>query len=170
MNTNQSTNVAGGLFLEITPLRNPWRWSFYNELLYYSFKFDGGYRDDIAANQYTITNTTVGGSYLNLNTMVRFKYPVGQLMLYINGGVSNSLIFNETNKIKVETVFYSTDNTTERKTFSSSKYCLGYGFGLGAIFKNYSLEARYMTGNNFSGISALTISSNQYFVLLGYRF
>ena len=34
LNNNQSTNMTGGFFMEITPARNPWRWSFYNELLY----------------------------------------------------------------------------------------------------------------------------------------
>jgi hypothetical protein len=167
----QSVNIATGVFFDFVLPRNQRKWSLYNELIFTSYKVKGCYKDYEHENKYTITHTTIGYSYIKVNNMLRYKYPVGKLFVYVNGGVSNGYAISENNYRKTETKFYSTESTKEGLAVDGAKrYEFGYILGLGAKLKKYSFEIRYEKGNGMSDFSSLTSATKRFYFLLGYRF
>lgn len=170
-NYNQSTNFSGGIFFNIVLPRNQGKWSINNELLFTSYKVSGRYEDYRNEDYYEITSTEIGYSNLKLNTLIRFKYPIGKLFLYVNGGMSNGFAITETNYKKIESKFYTTEMTEEGLAIDDTrKYEQGWIFGLGAKYNKISLEIRYELGNGMSKYTALNATTKRYYILLGYRF
>lgn len=166
-----SVNFSAGLFLDVILPRNQRKWSIYNEIIFTSYKFDDRHIDYENENKYTITYTEIGYSYLKLINMLRFKYPVGNLFVYINAGISNGFAISETNYEKEESKYYSIEKVKEGKALNETrKYEQGLVFGLGTKFKKYSFEMRYEIGSGISTYSALKSSTNRYYFLFGYRF
>ena len=173
VNTNydNSANFSAGLFLDVVLPRNQGKWSFYNELLYTSYEVNGSYNDFEHENKYLISTTTIGYSYLKLNTMIRFKYPIGKMHIYLNAGISNGFAISETNYLLKEKKFWDIETTEEDKAISDTrKYEQGYIVGLGTKFKKYAFEIRFENGNGMSKHSSLKSSTLRYYFLLAYRF
>lgn len=105
---NSSINISAGLFFDIILPVTKGRWSINNELLFSSYKVEGSYTDYKHADYYSITDTEIGYSYLKLNTLIRYKHPVGNMFLFFNGGMSNGLALSETNYKLKESKFHST--------------------------------------------------------------
>lgn len=168
---NSSINLASGLFFDLVLPRNQGKWSIYNELLFSTYNVTGRYEDYENENQYSTTTTEIGYSYLKINNFVRFKYPVGPLFLYINGGMSNGFAISEKNYKKIESKFYSTEKVVEESALNETrKYEQGFILGTGVKFKNYCFEIRAETGNGMSVYNALNSKTKRYYFLLGYRF
>lgn len=166
-----SVNPSAGLFLDLIPARNLGKWSIYNELLFSTYHLDGTVENFISENSYDITTTELGASYLKINNLFRFKYPVGSMLLYVNGGISNGIVVQEFNYLKKEHVFNSTVRTTEEKALPTiRRFETGYILGTGAKYKNFSLEFRYERGPGLSKYTALSSSTNRFFLLFGYKF
>lgn len=170
-NYNQSANLSAGLFFDVILPRNQGKWSLNNELIFTSYKVNGRFDDYENENKYTITYTSFGYSYLKVNNMLRFKYPVGSLYIYLNAGISNGFAISESNYRKKESKFYTTERVVEDKALDESrKYEQGYIIGLGTKFKKYSFEIRYENGNGMSEYTSLNSSIIRYYFLLSYRF
>lgn len=168
---NTSKNFSGGLFLELFPPRNQRRWSLCNELIYSSYEANGIYKDYTSEYRYNLYYTTIGFSYLKMNNMVRYKYPIGDFFVYLNAGISNGFAISETNNLRKENYLYSSQNVQEIKALESTrKYEQGYIIGLGARHKKCSFELRYERGNGMSDASRLQSAISRYFFLLGYQF
>ncbi len=58
------------------------RWSINNELLLSSYKVKGSYTDFKDEDYYSNTDTEFGYSYLKINTLLRYKHPVGNVFLF----------------------------------------------------------------------------------------
>ena len=164
----QSVNPTGGLFLNFVLPRSQGKWSIYNELNYNSFQlstdYNGFYHDIYYTEQ---INTEFSFSYLSLNNMVRFKYPVKGCYLFINGGFSNGIIIDDTNHMTDVGRF----RTTESKALDDiKKHDFGYIGGIGVQYHHFSLDARYKRTGGFSSYVTLSSPVNQYYFLLGYRF
>ena len=164
----QSVNPTGGLFLNFVLPRSQGKWSIYNELNYNSFQistdYNGFYHDIYYTEQ---INAEFAFSYLSLNNMVRFKYPVKGCFLFINGGFSNGIIIDETNHMTDVGRF----RTTESKGLDDIKqHDFGYIGGIGVQYHHFSLDARYKRTGGFSSYVTLSSPVNQYYFLLGYRF
>lgn len=172
-NTNYqpSMNFSTGLFLDLILPRNQGKWSICNELVINSYKINGSYNDYVHENQYTITHTTIGYSHLKINNMLRYKYPVKGIFIYLNAGFSNGFAISESNYKREESTFYDQFRVEEGKALDEPrKHELGYILGLGSKFKKYSFEIRYEKGNGMSDDSNLKSTTNRYFFLFGYRF
>ena len=93
VNTNysKSINFSTGLFFDIIAPKNLNKLSLNNELLYSSYSVSGSYTDYKHEERYTIYDTQFAYSYLKVNNMFRFKYPIGDAFVFINAGISNSL-------------------------------------------------------------------------------
>jgi len=163
-----SVNPTAGLFLNFVLPRSQGKWSIYNELNYNSFQlttdYNGFYHDIYYTEQ---INAEFAFSYLSLNNMVRFQYPVKSCYLYINAGFSNGVIIDETN--------HKTDvgrfETTESKGLDDiKKHEFGYIAGIGVQYHHFSLDARYKRTGGFSSYITLSSPVSQYHFLLGYRF
>ena len=166
-----STDFSGGLFLNLVFPRNNRKWSINNELLFSTYKVKGRYEEFENENYYTITSTELGYSYLKINNLVRFKYPVSSMFLFLNGGFSNGFAISETNYKKVESKFYATEKIYEELALEDTrKYEQSYILGLGAGYKNFSFEIRYEKGNGMSKYRALNSRTNRYYCLIGFKF
>jgi hypothetical protein len=168
---NSSINFTMGLFLDVTTARNNPKFSLYNELVYYSYKINGYYNDFTNDEYYTINRITLGNSYLKINNMLRFKYPIGNLFVYINAGVFNGYPISGTNVRKEDIKYYSTERETKVPAVDEiRKFENGYILGLGSKYKKFSFETRYEIGNNFARNTYLTMSASRFYILLGYSF
>jgi hypothetical protein len=162
---NPSINLSAGIFFDIILPRNQGKWSINNEILFSSYKVTGRYEDNNS-----VTTTEIGYSYLKINNLVRFKYPIGNLFLFLNVGMSNGLAINETNYKKVESKSYPGRVVEGLALNDTRKYEQGFILGTGVKYDKFSIEIRYEQGNAMSKPAALNSSTKRYFVLLGYRF
>ncbi len=161
-----SVNFSAGLYFDLILPRNHGKWSFNNEILYSSYKVTGSYE-----NYYSTTTTEIGYSYLKINSLIRFKYPVGQFFIFLNGGFSNGFAISETNYKKLELDYNSTGSHIEGSALTDPrKYEQGLIFGAGSRYDRFSFEIRYETGNGMSDFRNLKSSAKRYYFLLGYRF
>ncbi|MBK6263962.1 hypothetical protein JKA74_02845 [Marivirga sp. S37H4] len=168
---NSSIDFTTGLFLDVLLLRNQRKWSIYNELLFTTYKVKGKYEVFRNESYYTITSTEIGYSYLKVNSLLRFKYPIGNLFLFINGGISNGLAINEKNYKKIDSKLYASERVVEESALEGSRrYEQGYILGTGIKHNKLSFEIRYEGGNGMSGYANLSSSTKRYFLLLGYKF
>ncbi len=168
---NQSINLCAGLFFDLVLPRNQGKWSINNELLFSTYNVKGKYEDFENENSYSITTTKIGYSYLKINSLVRFKYPIGPIFLYFNGGMSNGFAINETNYKKIESKFYGIEREVEELALDNiRKYEQGFILGTGIKYKNYSFEIRAEKGNGMSLYTTLNSTTKRYYFLLGFRF
>jgi len=166
-----SLNFSAGLFFDAILSRNQGKWSLYNELNFSSYKFNGSFDDYKNEFEYTIASTSIGYSYLKMNNMLRFKYPVGNLFLFVNAGISNGYALSEVNYRKEEQRFFSIVRVKEGKAINDTrKYEQGYILSLGTKLKRYSFEVRYEKANGMSVYRDITSSVTRYYFLVGYRF
>lgn len=169
-NFSKSYNFTAGLFYNLIFGNNQGKWSLNNELLYTSYKTSGSYLNYVNVNNYTNTNSTLGFSYIKMNNMLRFKFPIKNIFIFLNIGMSNGYAISQTNTRKDEIYFFNTRVATGKALEEVRKYEQGYFLGLGGKYKNYSIEMRYETGTGMSKMSSLSSSTNRYAILLGYRF
>lgn len=166
-----SANFAAGLFFNVILPRNQGKWSVNNELIFTSYKVSGRYEVYENENKYTITSTTLGYSYLKLNTMIRFTYPVKKFFLFVNAGMSNGYAVIEKNYAKVESKLFTQVRVEEGKALNyTRRYELGFLLGVGVLVKKFSFDVRYERGNGMSDFVYLSSPVNRIYFLLGYRF
>ncbi len=166
-----SVNFSGGLFLNLVLPRSQGKWSIYNELLYTSYQVSGSYTSYSNTTEYIIIHTTLGYTYLKLNTMVRFKYPFGKFFVFVNGGLSNGLVINEKNYARVDSKLMNQVDVYEAKALNDTrKYEIGYVVGAGAGFWKFSLDFRYERANGITVYSILGSHTDRFYCFLGYRF
>ena len=84
----------------------------------------------------TLAEQKIGYSYLKINNMLRFKYPVGSFFVFINAGMSNGIAIREKNYKKEKAVFYTSESIDEEKAIKETrKYEQGFLFGTGSKLK-----------------------------------
>ncbi len=167
---NVSTDGSVAIFFDFILPKNHGKWSFNNELMYTSYSATGLYENYINSNEYSRSKVEIGYSYLKLNNMLRFKYPIGGIHFYVNAGISNGIVLSEVNKRTQELKFYSDEIKKEGEAINNSRaFEQGLLLGLGAKIRKMSLEFRYEAGNGMSDYSALKSSANRVFFLFGYR-
>lgn len=165
-----SVDVPLSVFLEIIPARNFRKWSLYNELGYSSYKVTGTYEESTILVPSTVYTSTVGLSYIRLNNMVRFKYPVGNLFVFVNAGISNGIALSETNSLVREITTYSGERVERGEVFSEvRKHEQGYLAGLGFKHKRFSFETRMEKANGMSSFAGIATTTTRYSFLVGYR-
>lgn len=168
---NPSINFSSGIFFDLILPRNQGKWSINNEILFSTYKVTGSYEEYENENVYSVITTKFGYSYLKINNLARFKYPIGHLQIFLNGGMSNGFSLNETNYKKKDSKLYTTDKIIEELALKDTrKYEQGFIIGTGVKNDRFSLEIRYEIGNGMSEYSTLNSITKRYYVLLGYRF
>lgn len=159
-----SVNFSGGLYFDLIFQRKSGRVSLYNEIQYYSFLADAEYVN----NSLTIT-TKIGFKYLQMNNMIRYRYPLKNAYPFFNAGFSTGFGFSETNFMQ------NLNSTNEGEAIEElNKLNLGIPMGLGIKYKKYSLEIRYLAGikkqNTLINSVQPYSKTNSMFFLLGYQF
>jgi len=165
---SNSLNFTGGLFLDIVLPRDQRKWSIYNEFIYTSYKVDGNYVDIKNSYKHTIVYSEFDYSYLKMNNMLRYKFPIGTLFAFFNAGFSNGFVINGTNNRKIESRFNSIIKVVEDKSLNETRiFEQGYILGLGTKYKKFSFEVRYEKGTGMA--YNLKSISTRYYCLLGYK-
>jgi hypothetical protein len=168
---NSSINVTTGLFLNLVLPYNQRKWSINNEILYSTYSVKGLYEQFENENQYSITNTELGYSFLKINTLIQYKYPIGGMFLFLNGGISNGFVLNEKNYKHSKIKFYTTERIVEEPALEDARrHEQGIVIGMGANYKNFIFEVRHERGNGMSKILELHSSTKSYCFLVGYKF
>jgi hypothetical protein len=111
-------------------------------------------------------------SYLKLNNMLRYTYPVKNgIFVFLNVGLSNGYVLSETNTLIKESKFYTDPVTTEGPAINGTKKW-EYGFlaGAGIKYQKFSFETRYEGASGMSDYPDLISNVNRLFFLFGYRF
>jgi hypothetical protein len=158
-------------FFDLILQRNLRKWSIYNEFLFTSYSFDGIYEEYNDENNYSLTKIELAYSNIKLTNLLRFKYPIGSVFMFFNTGISNGLLFNETNYKREEIKFHTTERVAESPALSETKkYDQAFVFGFGIGYKKLSLDVRYETGNGMSNNQSISTNMKKFFFLIGYRF
>lgn len=166
-----SIDFSGGLSFDYIFPRNFKRFSLNNELLFSTYKCIGNYTDYTSENEYKKYASTIGLSYIRLNTMLSYSHPVGAAHIYANAGILYGIVVATTNLLTTEKKFYSSNDVSTGKAMQDmSKRELGYSLGLGSKYKRYSVELKSENGNGMSNYQDLKSTSNRLYFLFGFRF
>ncbi len=160
---SSSTMVAGGLTCDFILPRSQRKWSINTELIYTAYKTSGHY-DDF----YNPATITFGYTYLKLNTMLRYRYPMGKFSTYANIGMSNGLAISEMNEKMDESMFHP--DTIGPAMPDPRGYEQGLVMGIGSSYNQFSFEIRYETANGFTSLQNVRTSTKRWYFLAGYQF
>lgn len=165
------SNLAAGFLFDLRFRGNMQKWSLYNEILFAPYRVKGEYNNYINPERYTIITTDIGETYVKMNNMIRFNFPLGKVSVFINGGMSNGISIAHKNYIKREVKYYSTEYTEEGKAIESTdSYEMGLIYGLGTSYKKWAIEMRREHGDGMSSLAALKSKTTKYLFLVSYRF
>jgi hypothetical protein len=160
-----------GVFLDLGfPINNK-QWSLANELIYTGYSVKGEYTDRESKSIFTVHTTSFEYHYLKLNTLLRYKYPLGKSFIYSNVGISNGLAVSGSNHKKQERHLYSSITSSEGVALQyTQQHELGYICGIGGGYKRVHLELRYEGGSGMSKLTDPNSITRRLYGLLGYAF
>jgi hypothetical protein len=166
-----SYNVALGVSLNKKLARNLGRFSIHNEIILSSYKTHTTYTEFTSENRYVNNYLTLGGTYIKMNNMLQYSFPIKSLSIMLRLGMSNGMNLHEVNENIVESVFYSTSTTViEPALEGTKKYTFGLLGGIGCSYKRFSLEVRYEQNAGMSDMTMLNSTVRTFFFIVGYRF
>jgi hypothetical protein len=165
-----SAGFTGGIFFNVILARNLEKWAVNNEILYSSYKINGHYSSYVSQDDYSNVNTTLGFSYLKLNSILRYKITMATVNLFLKAGVSNGVVIHQDNYKKEVSKFYLPETTKEGKALDEiRKYEQGYLFGLEARLDRFSVEARYEKANGMENYGGLRSPVSRIHFLFSYK-
>lgn len=166
-----SLNPTGGIFLDLTFPTLRRRWQLHNDLIYTSYNFKGGNNAYISSTNYTINDVELGYSFLKYNIMLRYRFPVGNMFLYANAGISRAMAFENKNLLNQDVMYSGSETFKQTKIISNSNPApKGLVTGLGSSFKNYYIELRYESSGMKAFAPSLEGKSSSYYITAGYKF
>jgi hypothetical protein len=140
-----STNLTGGISLDLAMAGRLRDWSIYNELLYSSYKSTNTF-----LNEFLDSPVTFDFQYVRLNTMVRFR----PSWYFVNAGISNGYALKGKSSAFPEL----------------RKYEIGILAGAGVQYKHYSFELRGEIGDGVSPYVSIITNTFRFQALLSYSF
>ncbi|MDW5289279.1 hypothetical protein [Formosa sp. PL04] len=165
---DSSTNFTAGLSFDIIFPQHHKKWSIHNDLLYITYNNTSTYEDYTNENIYTLYETEIGNSFIELNNLVRYSQNLGKLSIFFNAGISNGFVIKEDTYVRKESHNYSNVDITETEaTPNSSSIETGPILGAGLTYKNMALEFRYKFSNGV--FQQFDSKVNRLYVLLSYK-
>jgi len=166
-----STKPSAGTFVNLLMPRNLQKWSFYNELLYFSYKTSAFQENNITENQHETNYYSFEASYIKLTNLARYCHPINKnLNIFTNFGISNGFMVRETNKKHIHTEIFGEIFDYYGHVLSKiRKHEFGIALGLGACYKSCTLEMRYDYGNGTSAYENLSTPTNRLSLLFGLK-
>jgi hypothetical protein len=151
---------TAGLYLNLILPRSNNHWSIYNELLLSTYHIE---RNSLINNSYSYkleeqSKTTIAGTYISLNTMVRYTDYSGKSRHYVGLGITNANALDITQKV----VYNYKDllGTPERvegsylPSYSQRYYTQGIVADVGFQYKkHWGMKASWQITNGFSDIT-----------------
>lgn len=142
--------------------------SFYNELLFTSYKFDSDYKNI----KNITTHYAIEAFYLKLAHLLRYYYPKGEFRPFFNAGISNGIALSNQNSFYIKDINGKPQPKDESPIFDGLKnYELSYLVGIGAFYKRFSFELRFEQGNGIAthDYGYLTSKTNRFHFFIGYQ-
>jgi len=166
-----SSNMTVGAYIELASTQTS-KWSWNNEFLYMSYDIKGHHEKVSSSDNYVFTDTYIGYSQLKFNSLIRYKFPVAKLHLFVNGGISNGFTLSELNNSKTIREKYFTNETIEEgiAVLKTRSYEQGFLLGAGVKYKNISFETRFESGNGMSSMSRVNSKVSRMHFLCAYQF
>ena len=163
LNFPSSTNITGGLFLELCFPGKKRDWSFESELMYTSYHVKQSY--DKSNFNYTYA---FGFTYLKLNNLIRYNFSTEKFRSYLNVGFSNGVAISKINNYDSYTSLnvYPTEKGLEK----TRGYEQGILAGCGFIYKKIGMEIRIEKGDGITPPSFLQSNSSREYLLFRYVF
>lgn len=165
-----STELSFALGLDVIFPRSRRRSSLYNELMYSSYNTRGYYPKVTGVNNNSNAHFELAYTYLKLNNMLRYRYEVGPVYVFINGGISNGYAIREVNDKILDANTGGSSIHVENKDIATRRYEQGILFGGGLEIKGLSLEARWEYSNGMSDMLSLSSKVRRYYFMIGYAF
>lgn len=170
-NEDRSNKISAGVTLELVLPRMQKKLSIYNELIYSSYNTKSTSRQIEHDSLYYDLSSELGLTYIRLNNLIRYSYPLKSMKIFANVGVANAIAIQTKNELTTVKTFY-TQVTTEDSNLIDDirKHEQAFLLGAGMNIKNMGFELRYEQGNGtspFTGLKSLTKTFN---FLLSYRF
>jgi len=162
--------TAGGAFDIVFP-RQRGRISLNNELAYSSYKTEGQYHYN--PNQFINEEYTYEFqyAYVKMNNMLRYKFFLNNLIIFVNGGVSNGFVVDEVNKYTKVRTYNGEKTTSTGKAFEgrTRSHELGLIAGSGLRINRASLEFRFERGMGPFNTQEYSAKVDRYSAMLGFR-
>jgi len=162
----QKQDFSIGFFYDILLPYNHGRWSINNELVLGQYKLEAEYNDSENFVYGEATHT-----YLQMNNLVRYKQPIGQIAIYANLGLASRIVINDSYSFKNKTDEQNVEQTILHDELSSvDKSSFDIIGGIGVKLKQYSLELRYAGANKDILFPASNSTANTIKFIVAYRF
>ncbi|MFC2124131.1 hypothetical protein ACFLU5_04900 [Bacteroidota bacterium] len=168
---SQSTNMAIGLGCNILfPMKGFSQISMNNEILFNSYLVSSYRRDPEVGDQYTSRYYEIGFSYLNLNMMLRYYYPIKSFNVFVNGGFSFGYALSVINFTERIQHYATTTITVSEAIKKPNDYEYGFLLGLGGDYGKFSVELRYEKRNGIMTQADVAAITSRYYAIVGYKF
>lgn len=167
---SKSNSVTAGVSGDLIFPRLRGRISLNNELTYSSYKAEGKYTYTV--NPYIVDDYVYQFqySYVKLNNMLRYKFFVNNVIMFINGGISNGIAVNGVNRyIKVRTANGDKSTSTGTAFEDTRNWEPGFLAGAGVRFNRASLEVRGERGMGPLRAVNYAAKVDRFSALLGFR-
>ena len=168
-NYNSTSYTFGVTALANLP-RGRGRWAIQGDLLLKPFKAEDTYRYSSVGSMFNTmqVTTTFDMTYVGLNTTVRYRLMDGKIRPYLNAGIANNLVVQESNKQISKSEGSGT--TQERKPLSEiRKHEQALVFGLGVEMNKLAAELKMENGNGFSPYINLMSNRKTFAFMLSYN-
>ncbi len=165
-----SHSLSAGVSFNLSLPKNMRRFLLVNSLMYTHYDVSGEYLDFTNESDYTRYETRFRYNYLKMHNLLRYRYPVGDMYVFVNAGISNGIAFGVVNRRINTRKLYRPEEITEHEGVTDARrYEQGLVLGAGVEINKFSLQARYEKGNGMSNYLQLGSHTTQISFLLGYR-
>ncbi|REE01175.1 hypothetical protein [Marinoscillum furvescens] len=164
-------HLTFGLLAELRMPRKAGKWSFANELLYTAYETSTTYREAENDQYYTNYHAHLKGIYLKLNSLIRYRQPVGAWALVMDVGMSNGFRVAGTNTLKRDQHIYGTNRTNEGEAVPDARaHEQGLVLSAGLSRGDVQVQMRYELANGMSVHNHLKSRVQRIYLLATYRF
>ncbi len=164
-----SLDPAFAVFFDFTLRRAQGKWSIRNELLYNRYTCEGEYQlKNLGLDQEI--DSQVKASYLKLNHLFRYNYPMGKYWTFVGLGISNGFALEVESSKETRTSGSISSTTSSIEAVEAvRRYEQAILLDLGIRREKYQCTVRYERGNGFSNFINLSSRTDRLYILLGYR-
>jgi hypothetical protein len=164
---DNSINFSGGIFFNVIMPRNLYKVSINNELFFSSYNIVTSYDEE--RFNHVLTTAWFDYTYLKINSMVRYKYPIGTASLFFNGGISFGYSIKGTNH--KEANYYNANRIEESLAVEDARKSeRAILAGAGVKYNRFSFETRLEIGDGIVSTATLRNYTTRIHFLIGFKF
>jgi hypothetical protein len=166
-----STQPVLGVGVDFVIPRGREKWAISTELLYKSYRVNWNYDVYTHPEVYRLGQYEMGISYLQVNVMMRYAYPVSeQVSLIVKGGLAYGNVINEVNEKNVLYRNYVDERIDEGKALDDVKGIeLGFNVGLGLSYRRFYFDWRIERTKGMSVYAGLASPILYNYFILGFQ-